>query len=417
MSGSLSNPGHRSNWRSFAALLIVSCGMTGLLAGVSVSEKPDIAGADLLTMAYYTMSLFVVGGVDLGVPTGGPVWGRSLLWFAYFGAPMLAAWTLLSTLLTVISPERWQLRRARNHIIVVGANELSLSYLRVLRKHNRKTPVVLVCREIEEAVRDEFVHGYNTMVVVGDITHEYFLSKLRPQYARKIMLLGHDSLRGYEAASALTSMVPGIGERIVLHCADLRFMRAMASTRVAKACETFNTYHLAASGLVRNHLLSHFTKTEPKDAIILAGFGRFGQTVLEELQKHALDELSTVVILDTDANRRVLVADEQMEFLGNYRRQLFDGDIANPEVWEQIRNYVTLNKADTVVVLGTGREAENLRTALWIRREFPKAKIITRSATGSRFAREVGQEYALTSVSIAELVEENIPPGWILEEG
>ncbi|MFT5483646.1 MAG: Trk K+ transport system NAD-binding subunit [Halieaceae bacterium] len=413
----MNNPGRGSNWRSFAAIFIVICGMTGLLAGVSVSEKPDIETANLLTMAYYTMSLFVVGGVDLGIPTGGPGWGRGLLWFAYFGAPVLAAWTLLSTLLNVISPQRWQLRRARNHIIVVGANELSLSYLRVLRRHNKKVPVVLVCREIDETTRDEFVHSYNAMVVVGDVTHEYFLSKLRPQHALKIMLLGQDSLRAYEAASILTSMVPGIGERIVLHCVNLRFMRAMASTRVAKECQTFNTYHLAAAGLVHNHLLTHFAKTEPKDAIILAGFGRFGQTVLEELQKCALDELSTVVILDTDAKRRVRVADEQMEFLGDYRRELFEGDISNPEVWEQIRNYVTLNKSDTVVVLGTGRESENLRTALWIRREFPKARIITRSTKGSRFAREVGREHDLTSVSIAELVEDNIPPDWILEEG
>jgi Trk K+ transport system NAD-binding subunit len=413
----MNNPGRGSNWRSFAAIFIVICGMTGLLAGVSVSEKPDIETANLLTMAYYTMSLFVVGGVDLGIPTGGPGWGRGLLWFAYFGAPVLAAWTLLSTLLNVISPQRWQLRRARNHIIVVGANELSLSYLRVLRRHNKKVPVVLVCREIDETTRDEFVHSYNAMVVVGDVTHEYFLSKLRPQHALKIMLLGQDSLRAYEAASILTSMVPGIGERIVLHCVNLRFMRAMASTRVAKECQTFNTYHLAAAGLVHNHLLTHFAKTEPTDAIILAGFGRFGQTVLEELQKCALDELSTVVILDTDAKRRVRVADEQMEFLGDYRRELFEGDISNPEVWEQIRNYVTLNKSDTVVVLGTGRESENLRTALWIRREFPKARIITRSTKGSRFAREVGREHDLTSVSIAELVEDNIPPDWILEEG
>jgi voltage-gated potassium channel Kch len=403
----------RTRWRSLAALFFFLAALVGFETGVAVTERPEIVDSGLLTKAYYSLSLFVVGGVDLGTPFGGPAIGRFLLWMSYFGAPILAASALIETLLRALAPRSWQLRRMRDHVIVFGSGELTLSYLRVLRSHDSKVPVVVVSRNSRAMDIEEFRQGFDAVVIQGDITHEFFLKQLRLEHASKIMLFGEDSLRSYEAASIMTRMVPGIGHKVVIHCGSLRFMRAMDETRVAQACQTFNSYHLAASGLVRNHLLRHFRDTRPKDVVILAGFGRFGQTILEQLQERAVDELDTVVIIDQDARRRVMVADEQMDFSGNYRRELLEGDISHPDVWEQVRQKVKLDSEDTVVVLGTGYEAQNLRTALWIRKKYPRAKVIARSAKESVFATEVGEEHDIISISIAQLVEENIPGNWM----
>ncbi|MCZ6829038.1 MAG: NAD-binding protein [Gammaproteobacteria bacterium] len=406
----------RPSWRSTGALLFFFSALIGFQLGVSVSERPEIVSAGILVHAYYSLSLFVVGGVDLGTPQGGPLIGRILVWMAYFGAPILAASTLIDAFIRGLAPQRWQLRRVKDHIVVVGANELALSYLRVLRKQQPNVTVILVCKQVERSMESELKQAYGAIVVVGDVTHEYFLEQLRLERAQKVLLLGGDSLRNYEAASIITKLHPDIGSRVIIHCGSLRFMRAMANTRVAQQCQTFNTYHLAASGLVRNHLVGHFHETAPKDLVVLAGFGRFGQTILEELQLRAANEMDTVAIIDIDAHRRLLVADEQMEFSGNYHRELVEGDISHPDVWEQLRSRVTLNSDDTVVILGTGREEENLRTALWIREQFPKAKVIVRSSKESRFATEVGEEHNIISISITQLVEENIPRDWLEPE-
>lgn len=403
----------RFPWLSVGAVAIFAITLIGFESGVSVTERPDLASAGLLTKAYYALSLFVVGGVDLGTPIGGPALSRALVWLAYFGAPTLAAWGLISTLLDALAPQRWQLRRLKNHIVVVGDGELAISYLRVLREHNRKVSVVVVCSGVDPLLHDEFKQNFGAVVVSGDISHEFFLRELRVDRAAKILLLNDDSLRSYEAASILLNLVPGIARRVVIHCSNLRFMRAMANTRVANSCQSFNTYHLAASGLVRNHMLQHFRESHSRDIVIIAGFGRFGQTVLEELQNCALDELDTVLIVDNDARRRVLVADEQMKFSGAYRRELLEGDISHPDVWDQVRNSVDLEGENTVFVLGTGREEENLRTALWLRRKYPAAMVIARSAKQSLFASEVGREHQIVSISIAQLLEENIPADWI----
>lgn len=403
----------KSSWRSLGALFFFSCALAAFHMGVAVSERPSVIDGSILAQVYYSLSLFVLGGVDLGMPTGGTALGRFLMWLAYFGAPILAASTIIDALLRALAPQGWQLRRIKNHIIVVGASELTLSYLRVLRKHDTDTSVIVVSKQLEKSTVEELEQGFDATVIIGDITHEFFIKQLQLEHVKKVLLLGNDSLRSYEAASNILNLFPNIGEKVVIHCGNLRFMRAMATSRVARECQTFNTYHLAALGLVHNHLLKHFKETQPKDVVILAGFGRFGQTILEELQDKASEELDTVVIVDKDAHRRVMVADEQMEFSGNYHRALFEGDISHPDVWRKLQTEANLGVRDTVVVLGTGREEDNLRTALWIRNKYPRTKVIARSSKESRFATEVAEEHDLVSISITQLVEENIPKDWL----
>lgn len=403
-------------WLAAGALFFFLAALIGFASGVSVTERPSVGSANLLTQAYYSLSLFVVGGVDLGTPQGGPFFGRILVWVAYFGAPVLTASTLIGALWQAIAPQSWKLRRLNNHVVIVGADELSLSYLRVLRRRSPRTPVVVVSRTTpQQSVVDEFQQGLGATVVEGDITHEFFLRQLHPERARKILLLASNSLRSYEAASSLLAMAPNIGERIVIHCARLRFMRAMENTLVAKRCETFNTYHLAAAGLVKDRMLQHFRETREKDVVIIAGFGRFGQTILEELQRNAPEELATVAIIEKDAHRRILVAEEQMAFTHGYKRKVFDGDISHPEVWQQMQAEVELEAdgRNAVFVLGTGMEEDNLRTALWIKRKYPEAMVIARSSRESRFATDVAAEHRFISISINQLVEENIPAEWV----
>ncbi|MEM9255826.1 MAG: NAD-binding protein [Pseudomonadota bacterium] len=399
-------------WRTVGALFFFLSAILGFEMGVAVTERPEIVEADLLTKAYYSLSLFVVGGVDLGTPYGGTFLGRALVWTAYFGAPILAASTLILALLRALSPQRWVLRRLEDHIVLVGAGELTISALKILRQRNGRIPVVVACKTQEPLLQAELKDKFDALVVIGDIAHDYFLEQLRLDKARKIFLLGEDSLRSYEVATSLLSRYPGIAGKIVIHCAKLRFMRAMQNTTVAQRCDVFNTYHLAATALVRDHMLDRFRDSKAKDIVVLAGFGRFGQTILEQLQTQAPDEMETVIIIDSDAYRRVLVADEQMRFSGNYRRELLEGDISHPDVWNKVRSTADIGSSNTVFVLGTGGEEENLRTSLWLRRKYPEAMVIARSRRESLFSNEVGQEHNIICVSITKLVEDNLPRTW-----
>jgi Trk K+ transport system NAD-binding subunit len=397
-------------------LVLFAAALLGLSSGVSLTERPDVTSADLLTKAYYSLGLFVVGGLDLGTPTGGPLIGRIVLWTAFFGSPLLMASAVIDALLKAMSPQRWQLRRLRNHVVIVGAGELTTSYLRLLRKHQPGVQVVVVDEAVELVRTRELQETFGVTMVTGDITHDFLLRELRLSKARQIVFLGADDFQAYEAASKVLRLFPDLRGRVVLHCHNLRFMRSMDDTRVAKLSITFNSNHLAARSLVEQKLLGHFKSTRDRDVVVIAGFGRFGQTVMEELQASAEEELDKVILIDIDAERRILVAEEQERLGGNYQRLTLQGDISHPEVWQKVGALADLSVAKPTVILGTGRAEDNLRTALWIKQQFPNALVFARTNDISELALDVGQEHGINAFSITQLVEDNLPASWLSQK-
>lgn len=404
---------YKLNWRWWGAAILFMCGFFGLMSGPELSERPDIVNAGWLAKAYYALGFFVVGGLDVGTPIGGPWWGRTLLWFAYFGAPLLTASAVIDALIHVLTPDRWHLRRIKDHTIVFGSGRLTLSYLRLLQRTDSTTKVVVVDNEWDSVREQEFAQKFNAITLVGDLTHEYLLGQLRLTKARRVLLLGDDDFQAFEAATRILEMAPRLRDRLILHCHNLRFMRSLQDAALASQCEIFNTYNLAATGFVRDDLIGHFQSTAKRDVVVMAGFGRFGQSVLEELHAIAAEEIEQVAVIDIDADRRVLVADEQELIGSQYRRNVFEGDISHPLVWEQLENAVDLSRDHPTIILGTGKEQDNLRTALWIKQRFANARVYARTNDISKFALEVGSEHGVRNISITQLVEDHVPERWL----
>ncbi len=402
------------SWRWTAAAALFLLAFVGMLSGVSLSERPGVVESGVLTKAYYSLGLFVVGGLDVGTPVGGPLAGRVMLWVAYFGAPLLTASAVIEAVIRVMSPHRWQLRRLRDHVVVAGSGDLTTSYLRVLRRRAPNVPVVVVDHTIDYVRQQELQQTFKVTTVVGDITHDFLIRYLRIRKAVRVVLFGADDFQTYEAAGSILRQYPKLASKLILHCNNLRFLRAMQDTRVAANCFCFNSYHLAATSLVNEYLLAHFAATVQKDVVVLAGFGRFGQTILEELNNHAGDQLETVAVIDLDADRRVLVAEEQKRIGSSYRREIFEGDIRHPEVWQKLADSIDLSTGEPTIILGTGQVDENLRAALWLKQRYPHAMVMTRTNDKSDLAMEVGAEHNLIAFSIKQLVEDNIPQVYLI---
>ncbi|MBV1878059.1 MAG: NAD-binding protein [Pseudomonadales bacterium] len=394
-------------------MILFLFGIIGFSTGVSLTERPAVVDASLLTKAYYCLGLFVVGGMDIGVPSGGPILGRVLLWIAYFGCPLLTASAVIEAVLNFMAPQRWQLQRLSGHIVIVGTGSMTTSYLRVLRQQSRSVRVIVVDKSIDRIRELELAETFNVTVVIADITHDFLIKALKLKRAQRVLLMGDDNFQSFEAASKILRFYPHLAVNTIIHCDNLRFLRAMQDTRIAKQTITFNVYNLAAKGLVRDTLLNHFAKTREKDIVVIAGFGRFGQIILEELLHKANDQIERVGIIDVDANRRIQVVDEQQQMQPGYQREVFQGNIAHPQAWKNLVDKIDLSQGEPVVILGTGYAADNLRTALWIRQKYSNALIFARTNDISQFAKEVCEEHRINSISITQLVEDNIPADWV----
>lgn len=401
------------SWRWFAAVILFMCAFFALLTGVSLSERPDVQTADMLTKAYYSLGLFVMGGLDIGTPVGGHVVPRLMLWLSYFASPMLAASTIIEAVIKTISPYKWHFKRLSNHIVVSGSGELTITYLKQLRLVQPKVPLLIICDEFSPMREEEFKRRYHATVINGDITRSYFLSKLFLNKAKKVVLLGEDNFQNYEAAYKILQLQPSLQGNIIIHCNSIRFMRSMADSAVAQQCINFNSYQLAASALVQQHLISHFVQTVPKDVVVIAGFGLFGQTILEELQHYAQKEIDTIAIIGIDAKRRIQVVDEQRQFANFCNREIFEGNISHPEVWQQLRSKVDLANTQPIIILCTDSVEDNFRTSLWLKNKHPDSMIIARSYLPSKFAENVGEQYNILNVSINQLVKDNLPIEWM----
>lgn len=393
-------------------MLTVVCGLTGFLSGVGVSERPEAVAAGMLPKLYYTLGLFIFGGMDLGTPTGGPMWGRWLLWLAYFVAPIITASAVVEAVLHMIGPETLLLRRMRGHVVVAGCGELTTLYLRRLRVVRPDIPVVVVgsVRELDRF--DELRDAYRAQVVTGDITSDVVLKRLRLEHAARILLMAEDDFVNLDAATRILHWAPGIGQRVIVHVSDLRLLRSMAATGLAQRLHAFNGHQIAASHLVQMHLLDHFRRTEHLDVVVLAGFGRFGQTILEELQHGAGGSFDRVVIVDFDATRGAAVFDEQVGFSEGYRREIVDGDLRDPAVWRDVQSRIELVGEEPVFLVGSGDDRINLRLGLWLAQRYPCGLVVARSERRRSFAEAVSREAGFRPFSVAELVTHSMPDAW-----
>jgi Trk K+ transport system NAD-binding subunit len=399
-------------WRWIAVALLFALGLASFSAGVTLSERPFTENDGIAVQIYYILGLFVVGGLDLGIPTGGPIWARALLWITYFGAPLITASAVIEAVIRVINPQQWLLRNLNNHVVIFGSGDLTLSYLRILRNHSANARVIVVDNYFTSIREQELQQRYGVITVVGDLTLGFSLKKLNLPQARRVLLLGDDDYQAFEAATRVLEAAPNLKFKVIVHCQNLRFMRSLLRTSLGRHCVIFNTYNLAALGFVRTNLIEHFRRTHNRDNVVIAGFGRFGQSVLEQLEKTSGRELSHVALIDQDAERRIQVVEEQHKLGKDYQRSIFRGDISHPEVWRNVSRTIDLSLENTVVILGTGNERDNLRTALWIKQQYSNALVYTRSNNISKFAMSVADEKELHAFSINQLVEDMIPTRW-----
>jgi Trk K+ transport system NAD-binding subunit len=400
-------------WRAALLVMVFAAGLTAFVMGVGVSGRPGVPIEGTLTHAYYALGLFVLGGLDLGMPSGGPPGARALLWLAYFAAPAITASAVTEAAMRAMRPQRWALRRLNNHVVFAGCGKLTMQALQKLRRLWPRKQVVIVERSADHPSIDEAQTLYDALVVVGDIASDGLLATLRLEQADRFLALTGDDFINLDASAKILAHAPHLAGRMVAHVADLHFLRVVENTRLSKQVTVFNTHQIAAEHLVRNALLTHFHETEPLDSVVIGGFGRFGQTVLDELQQHARGCFERVVLVDIECHRRARVFEEQVGFEDGYERHLVDGDISDPNVWHGLDEDLEIGDKEPAFVIGSGNDGTNLQVAMWVKSKWPSSLVVARSFRRSAFAEEVSADRDIAFFNVSDLVDDSMPSSWL----
>lgn len=391
-------------WRVLVFLLVVAMGVVALHAGVGLSERSSVGQASFLAKLYDTLGLFVFGGLDLGTPLGGPPWARALLWIAFFGAPAITTTALVEGVLLVVKPHAWRLRRLNGHVVIGGCGRLTLLYVDRLRRRHPRRQVLVVESHADHPLLETVNALPRTRVLYGDISSEAVLGAIRLDRAESVMLLTGDDYANLDAASRISRIRPGLARRTVVHVSDIQLLRVIERAGILPDVAKFNSYRSAARHLVADRLIPHFHLTERLDTVVLAGFGRFGQTVLDELQCQAAGLFQTVVVIDLEAEMLATVFDEQVGFAEEYRQEVVEANMRHPATWQSVQALIGEPGAEPVFVLGSGDDGVNIRTALWLSSKYPAARIVARCFDQSSFTRRISKECGFEIVSTAELL-------------
>jgi voltage-gated potassium channel Kch len=397
--------------RGIAFMTVFGAALLGFSLGVSASER-DLAAMGLAEHAYYSLGLFVLGGLDIGTPVGGPSAARALVWCAYFAAPIITAFAIVEAVLRIFGPLGLRLRRLSGHVVVAGAGRLTAQYVRELRNRDARRPIVIVERDSAGSYLAELARVHRAFVVQGDIASDRVLDELRLSHADRVLLFTSDDFANLDAAAKIIRAAPRLHGRVVVHVSDLRFMQETSGSSVSRHCEIFNGHEFAARHLVEDQLVRRFQATPGRDPIVLAGFGRFGRTVLDQLQRQAPDSFGPVVIIDHDATHSARVFEEGPGFSRGYEQVILDGEILDPEVWVRANAAVVPAGVPPVFIFGSASDGTNLQAALSVRKEHPDAHIVVRGFRASPFTEEVAEEARLHAVNLGKLVRDGMPERW-----
>ncbi len=400
-------------WRGLVLVAVFACGLIAFCNGVDVTDRRGVPDADFMTKIYYTLGLFLFGGLDLGMPVGGPLWTRAMLWLVYFAAPAVTTSAIAEGILRAVGWDRFQLRHLHDHVVVGGCGRLAILYLDRLHKMHPNLRVVIVEKEAHKASAQIARRRFHAHVITGDIDSEAVMHTLNLNRAARLVLLTGDDYVNLSAASRAAHIAPRLASATLVHISDIRLFRLVEpGAGLPAGAVKFNSNHRAARYLVTESLLPHFQKSEYADVVVLAGFGRFGQSLLDELQRHAADSLSKVAIIDREADLMSMVFDQQVGFGKQYEHEVLEADLRHPRTWQQIEPTVIHAVNEPVFILSSGDDGVNIRTALWLSQKYPHAKIIARCFQSSAFTKEISEQCQFEIVSTLDLVHEGMQPEW-----
>ncbi len=393
-------------WRIALAVSAFGLALYAFRSGVVVSDRPEVLGAGILTHIYYSLGLFVLGGLDLGVPADGPDGARIALWLAYFLAPLVTAGVLIESAVRLLKPAWIQRQNLRDHIIVVGVGQLGELFLESLYAADKSARVLLVDTQESQRLLAKARNQYGAPYVCADIRSASTLDALGLSRARGVALLTGDDLVNLEAAWAVLAAEPEMA--IVAHIDDIQMKREMdrlMGDAEGQRIRAFNMHHMAAERLYDHHLAPRFKETSARDVVVLVGFGRFGQTMLEHLRREASDELERVVIVDKTAKSAVAAFTMQTKETV-FPVDVVDGNAEDPAVWAQLDALLRHVTHPPVFIFGTDSDSLNFRLAMLLRKRSRSLEIFVRCFHESRFSAQISEHYRIHVMALEEMMHD-----------
>jgi hypothetical protein len=402
---------HKQSIRLSGVIIVFLLSIGAFASGVDTSGLDEMSDLSIFAWIYYAAGLFVFGGLYRGLPAGGSALGRGALWTAYFLAPAITTTTVIEAALQLIRRDKLRPKALDEHVVVIGAGRLGLTYLQAIQRAEPERQLLLIDAEGDKIAADELVLLERVHFLRMSLDRPEAFELLQLQRAARMIVIGDNDLLNLEIAWSAKENRPALP--VAVHITDLTLLRPVSRlvrdrARIEGAPATlpliFNTHRIAALHLYEHYLHPHFEETGYRDVVVLGGFGRFPQTILELLKVTAADELEHIVIVDKEAskNLRQFSADVSLESISF---STVDGDLEDPGTWEKVDSLLKSHAATPVYLLASAKEAVNFRAAMMLRRHSAEIRIFARCFQRGSFAESLARENAFELLAFEEVFQ------------
>ena len=397
-------------YRLLPTLLVFILALIAFNHGVYLEGKLNICTDTIFVQIYYTIGLFLLAGIDFGMPLGGTEFYRILLYIAYFLAPLITVFTVIEAVVRSINPTIFK-KSFKNHIVIVGAGKLAIAEMNFYKSgtYNKDCPfenmnwkeiadkwddipIILVEKDANNNNLEYFREYKNIKIIIGDITHSSILCQLNIKDAIAFWIFTNKDIINVNFALRLKTEYGILAKNILVRLEDDEIRQNIYRKELKYGVEEFR--YISVHKILSNVFLFRYIESILNfKTVVIYGFGRFGQNILEIIIRNN-SLLEQLVIVDPEAKMK-------------FHNWLYRKKLQNPAYTTQLKTTTYNTKQEDSQILNIIKEQsleeskigfimcanlsnnQNIKTAINIAESFKKSMVFLRSVA-SIYEKSIG---------------------------
>ncbi|MCU0643438.1 MAG: NAD-binding protein [bacterium] len=359
---------------------------------------------------YFSIELFLVGGLDTGFPHGGSQFFMITLWVCYFLAPLVT----VSFVYQVVQEKIFShlVPSLKGHTIICGLGRNGKLIYELVKSYSPKRHrIVIIEKDANNSYRELLSKDRTTWWLKSDFTKLPVLMKAKIQTASRIFLTTNLDLANLNALVEILDIEKkSEAFKIFCHLGDLNLHANFEATifREKKFADVilFNGYQCVTRRLYNNWIKEKELLSPGGNIFIILGFGRFGQMLYSHLvldeERNIKDEIfiTTLKAKSTFDLEKLQYnwTSEKIEELCKVHKPEFL-DMNSPVLWHKLAKLDRSSKKQMFIFACSDNDIANLNLAISMKLNGPP-----RLKQTTIFCRM----YSHTAADINEILERRI---------
>lgn len=359
---------------------------------------------------YYSLTLFIIGGIDIGMPTGGSSVTIVLLWICYFLAPLLtfsAVYQVIQEkLLSRFSP-RW-----KHHSVICGLGRNGRLIYDLIKEHEPTEHRIIVIERDPNNSRSVFLQkSKTTWWLKDDFTQLAVLRRANVNRARRIYITTNQDITNLNTLVLIQAMPNRRrNQQTFFHLGNLGlhelWQQTILKDPLYAGVKIFNGYQVVTRRLYQHWVLGKNYLNPGGNIFIILGYGRFGQMLFYHLandkERQSHDDIVVVASrMNIDLRQQKFKEAQRQAVMGCFIHNPIEGDIHASEIWEMLAGKVRDSRKNALVFLCRDGDMENLELAVNMKLGGPPE--LQRATIFCRL-------YSNTASEINDILEKSITP-------